>query len=842
MLLEKNGTYKVYSKKYTQVEDKGQRKKKVRLWREGFMTGNGENGVINAGSPYDDTLIYQNINFIMPCDTIRDSVDISDRLDEVRQTIINGGSYVTEDGRWYSNYCFHPGGQLRLTQKKLKCSDYIRWCDYETGEAVVKYEDKRGVWERRTFTSRTDNVTVTKITSSSKGEKLSLIISFDDISKMYKNREAGQEELLKYKKLAGDKGEYIAEIAHYPAYEGSELKEAGYATLVMIMTRGGKREKILQKDSGDKINVGAEKNPAVRISEADEVYLIAVSDRDFAMGAFEDFERERDYPLIEKLLSRCESAAGKYTSDSSFSYEKALEPSAKEQGELFGTVKFKLGEEDYSDLSNEQVISGQRKSRGLSFAMVERAYNTGRYAMICCSGHDSISRLYGIWTGEWAPRWNGSYTMDANVNLQCSAMNSAGCISYGESYIRFVLKQIDHWKINAQRCYGFKNAILAPANTDGTNALIVEYNTVYPFEYWNHGAAWMLQPIYEFYLTYGNRSVDVGGEEKRLLEDILLPISQLCVNFWVQMLTPEYYTDSKGGLHYEKGKSVLEEGEYYCIVPGNSPENMPANLTSARAANCAADISAARKSFEMLIAVQEDLDREKYKEDIEVWRQFMAKLPPYLYDSTGAIKEWAANCFEENNKHRHISHLYCAWPSNETQNNGGLSKACLQALENRNSAGKKSEETQTHGWLHKGLVAARLKDSSQVEKCLKVLLTTKVYYNSMLTDHNTNRVSDCFCTDTSLGILGVIDEMLMYSDRGVIEVMPALVKDLDEGSVEGLMANTQAAVSIKWKDKEVKVAVTSDADQDIAVSCAGRGGKKESFKKGETKIFDFTLS
>ncbi len=824
------------------MEAKGQRKKKVRLWREGFMTGNGENGVINAGSPYDDTLIYQNINFIMPCDTIRDSFDISERLSEARQTIIKGESYVTEDGRWYSNYCFHPGGQLRLTQKKQRLSDYVRWCDYETGEAVIKYEDKRGVWERRTFTSRTDNVTVTKIGSSSKGEKVNLIISFDDIAKMYKNREAGQEELLRYKKLVGDKGEYIAEIAHYPSYEGSELKDAGYATLVMIYTQGGKREKLLLKDSGDRTNAGREPNPAVKVSDAEAVYLIAVSDRDLNMGAFDEFEKEQEYLLIKSLLARCGKVFEKYADGGCFSFEKALEPSAAEQSALFNAVKFKLGTGEERDLPNEKLLSLQRKSKALNAEMVERAYNTGRYAMICCSGHDSISRLYGIWTGEWAPRWNGSYTMDANVNLQCSAMNSADCVSYGESYIRFVLKQIEHWKINALRCYGFKNAILAPANTDGTNALIVEYNTVYPFEYWNHGAAWMLQPIYEFYLSYGNRTVSVDGEEKRLLEDILLPLLQLNVNFWVQMLTPEYYTDSKGDMHYEEGKSVLADGEYYCIVPGNSPENMPKNLTSARAANCAADISAARKSFEMLINAQKDIDEEKYREDIEVWEQFIKKLPPYLYDETGAIKEWAASCFEENNKHRHISHLYCAWPPNETQNNEELAKACLQALKNRNSAGKKSEETQTHGWLHKGLVAARLKDREQVEKCLRVLLTTKVYYNSMLTDHNTNRGSDCFCTDTSLGILGVIDEMLMYSNRGVIEVMPALIKDLREGSVEGLMANTQAAVSIKWKDTAVKVAVTSGAEQTIAVSCAGRGGKKESFEKGETKVFDFTLS
>ncbi|MBR2730890.1 MAG: hypothetical protein IKD72_02760 [Clostridia bacterium] len=34
-----------------------------RSWQEGMVTGNGENGAVCAGAPYNDTLIYQNIRF-----------------------------------------------------------------------------------------------------------------------------------------------------------------------------------------------------------------------------------------------------------------------------------------------------------------------------------------------------------------------------------------------------------------------------------------------------------------------------------------------------------------------------------------------------------------------------------------------------------------------------------------------------------------------------------------------------------------------------------------------------------------------------------------------------------
>ena len=37
-------------------------------WREGMVTGNGSQGAVISGSPYDDTIIFQNIHFILPND------------------------------------------------------------------------------------------------------------------------------------------------------------------------------------------------------------------------------------------------------------------------------------------------------------------------------------------------------------------------------------------------------------------------------------------------------------------------------------------------------------------------------------------------------------------------------------------------------------------------------------------------------------------------------------------------------------------------------------------------------------------------------------------------------
>ena len=153
-------------------------------------------------------------------------------------------------------------------------------------------------------------------------------------------------------------------------------------------------------------------------------------------------------------------------------------------------------------------------------------------------------------------------------------------------------------------------------------------------------------------------------------------------------MTPEYYTANDGSIHYENGKTSLNADETYCILPSYSPENNPSNYNSPSDANCAIDISACRDNLEMLKKVMQDVDPSA---DISKWQELEDKLPPYLYDESGALKEWATTAFEENNEHRHLSHLYGVWPLFETQGNDKLAKACEQAIANRTSENEASQ-------------------------------------------------------------------------------------------------------------------------------------------------------
>ena len=235
--------------------------------------------------------------------------------------------------------------------------------------------------------------------------------------------------------------------------------------------------------------------------------------------------------------------------------------------------------------------------------------------MISCAGH-TAPRLNGPGVGEWNLLWRNAYTMDANVNIQVSGMNSGNMYEAATGYIWFIMRQIDDWENNAAKVYGMKDAVLIPVNTDGHRAMMVEYDMNYPFQYWNAGASWMLLPIVEFLDCYGDVKITAkdediikmyGKDTFDVRKDILAPLLRKTYNFWRQLCSAEYYTDCKGNACYKKGKSCLEKGEKYLIIPSFSPENKPLGYKSAITANAAMDIAAAKDIVRMYIDMEAGL-------------------------------------------------------------------------------------------------------------------------------------------------------------------------------------------------------------------------------------------
>jgi hypothetical protein len=861
-------------------------------WRAGMITGNGENGAVIAGNPLADSIIYQNMTLNMPTNDKRETPDLASYLPTVRQQLFNGQD-PRIDPAWalQFDYTYHPALELNLRPRASgPLQGNWRWTDYETGEVGVDYIDDHGTWERTTFASRPDNVVVTRLSSSSTGAKVNLDLDVAPIDEMAVENGTLNSEL-RYKQFVDPEGDYIGQVAHYPSYDNSELKNGGFAGVTYVVVKGGQKAPYeVPKPLGARAVPGS-KYYGISITDADEVFLITKSARDKNLGAIGDFAGQQDFAVVDGLRDDIQAVISKpeYVVGGTLDYDALLAPHAAGQREQFDAVKLELpGAESDSALTNEALIAKQQQNpAALNQAMVERAFNAGRYATISSSGF-STPRLGGMWAGGWNSSWQADWTTDANVNLQIAGANIGNLPTQIEGYANFILRTAPDWETNAEKIYGMTDALLAPPRTDSDRASLVHFTGnggAYPFEYWNAGASWLILPLYEYWRTSGDAQIPLADdidvntlasvlspdetdltsaqlaaiEQRgylRLVEDLLLPLLRKQSHFWEQFVDPQYYGDATQEARYQQGKTALADGEHYLLLPCYSPENRPLGGNSSIAINCTMDIAAARDGLRMTIEAEKYVNGADAASAARIagWEDLRAKLPPATYDATGALREWSLSRYTEQHAHRHVSHAYFAWPAHDLTPE--ISEGLKIAMELRKSTA--GDKVSGHGWLHMGLVDARLKNSEGTTESLLALLGGSAYYSSFTTNHNVNGAS-AYATDILNTVPTLLLESLVYSDEGKIEVLPALPAGMNAGSVSGSMARTRAEVAnLRWDldAGSATVTITSSREQMIRVGSgvpwvsAEVDGKtvrntgaplKVSFGAGESKTIAFAL-
>jgi hypothetical protein len=268
-------------------------------------------------------------------------------------------------------------------------------------------------------------------------------------------------------------------------------------------------------------------------------------------------------------------------------------------------------------------------------------------------------------------------------------------------------------------------------------------------------------------------------------------------------------------LFYEDFLTIIDKNGKYIFVPSFSPENNPGNLNPGCMAviNATMDISVCREVLSNLIESCELLEIES--ENIPKWKAMLEKLPPYLLNPDGTLKEWAWSDLEDRYNHRHISQCYGAWPGDEfdPDRTPELAKAAVLADRKR-----VPERLAAHSYCQRGLVAARLKDNFMVDTMLRQLIEQGFVGTTLICPHDP--YANMRIADAQGGIPAIMMEMLAYSRPGVIEVLPALPSSLAKGSINGMLLRTFAVLDkLSWDmdDRLVNLTVTSKKDQDVTL-------------------------
>jgi alpha-L-fucosidase 2 len=476
-------------------------------------------------------------------------------------------------------------------------------------------------------------------------------------------------------------------------------------------------------------------------------------------------------------------------------YDRLLARHAEVHGEMFRRVTLNLCAGD--DATSEDLLSRQKTGQ-IEAGLLQKMFEMGRYALISASGKWPPN-LVGLWTGKWRCEWGGSYTLDANLNLAISGGNIGNLPECMESYFRLIEGLLPDWRENARLLYGCRG-ILSPIATSGRRGIHNHFNTDWPLAMWTGGAEWLLEPFWEYCQVFG---------DDKFLRERLLPLMKEAALFYEDFLKLQ----DDGSVSGQKGKFVF--------APAYSPENTPsgqqAGQVSQAGVNSTMDIAAARELFVNLISACERFGIEGG--NLPKWKAMLAKMPEYMVNEDGALREWTHKGLGENYDHRHESHLYPAWPGFEIgPDTPELFAAARKALELR-----KPQNYSAHGFMHKALIAARLRMPEMIGACLSEILAHDFIYDSLATSHYPN--GRVYNMDACLSLPTVVMEMLVFSKPGVIDLLPAVPKGLEKGSIDGIMCRCGVKVEgLAW-DLEaggVEVVLRSGREQEITLSIPWR--------------------
>lgn len=424
--------------------------------------------------------------------------------------------------------------------------------------------------------------------------------------------------------------------------------------------------------------------------------------------------------------------------------------------------------------SAEELLNEQHSEGEISSMMMEKLYDMGRFFMIADTGDDPPSL----------------FQHNINTNLQVCAGNMTGLPEIMDTYFKFYEEKFDDFRMNAQRFFGARG-VLGNVHCDYNSGKFYQFSIVYPHYCWTACLGWIYNEFWGHYL--------VTGDEDFLRERVVPGLKEIAL-FYLDYLSDE---DEDGKVMFYPSYSPEDPSmnDYHVPFPKG---------VYAMNVNSLMDVMVCREVLDNLMQACEILKLDE--PDYPKWKELRGKLPNYLMDEDGAIKEWSFKYSSENYDHRHVSHHYDIWPGRaiSPEKTPELVKPFI--LSNRKRG---HQDDSAHGVIHRFFTAVRLDDKKDAMHNFRTLMEHGYVTRTLNTVHYPYRV---FCPDLLGAMPAMILEFLVYSDEGFIKLLPAVPEDLNKGHVDGVWLYTFAKIEHMEWDIEGKCAsaeILSMKDQDV---------------------------